>query len=248
MKERADVLTIPRRRSGHRQKSAASQLRPQIACVIPAFNEEKTVGDVVNQVKAYCDLVIVVDDGSKDETAGNAAKMGARVVSHPFNLGAGAAVSTGLALAVRAGATRIVTLDADGQHNVAELPMLLRPIVEGEADLVIGSRKRAGSPGMPFYKRFGNAVLAFLASSKSGVRITDSETGFRAMTRVVAENLRPNAMGYSYASEMIVRATQHSYRVVEIPIRTIYPRGRTRGTSLMDGLRIALRTITMGGK
>ncbi len=216
-----------------------------MVCVIPAYNEADTVGTVVSAAKVHCDLVITVDDGSDDDTAINASSCGAVVVSHPFNLGAGAAVKTGVALALSAGATKIVTIDADGQHSAGEIPSILKPIVDGTADLVVGSRKRGGSEGMPFYKRLGNAILAFLASRKSGVQITDSESGFRAMTRNVAERVRYDGMRYSYASELIVRSKQQGYRVSEIPIRSIYPKGRSRGTSIVDGLRIALKTITI---
>ncbi len=226
------------------RKSLASNA-PKIACVIPAFNEEATINEIVRNAKTFTDLVIVVDDGSTDQTVRNASTSGAIVVSHPFNLGAGAAVTTGLELAVRADADYIVTVDGDGQHDTADIPLVIKPVLDGKADLVIGSRRWEDARGMPVYKRIGNTLLTFLASRKSRLRITDSESGFRGMTRAVAENVRCDAVGYSFSSEMIVRTNQQGYRVSEIPIHVVYPRGRTRGTSFMDGLRIALRTITI---
>ncbi|MBS7629579.1 glycosyltransferase family 2 protein, partial [Candidatus Bathyarchaeota archaeon] len=123
----------------------------RMACVIPAFNEESTIGSVVKSAKKYCDCIIVVDDGSNDRTRVMAEHYGVNVISHVIRLGAGAAISTGIRAALRYDIDVIVTLDADGQHDPDDIPSVISPLLDG-ADIVIGSRTKERS-AMPLHKR-----------------------------------------------------------------------------------------------
>lgn len=127
----------------------------ELTVVIPAYNEEKTIASVIAGVRRYVDNVIVIDDGSADSTLEIAQKSGVKVYRHFINRGLGGALGTGIRAALSAGADIIVTLDADGQHDPAEIPFLLKPIMESEADIVIGSRFLKTQP-MPLFRRMGN--------------------------------------------------------------------------------------------
>ncbi|RLG72323.1 MAG: glycosyltransferase family 2 protein [Methanobacteriota archaeon] len=192
-----------------------------VVAVIPAYNEEKTVGGVVEEVRRYVDLVIVVDDGSNDKTGEVAEKHGARVVRHVRRRGVGAAVATGYDEALKTGGELFVQLDADGQHRPEDIPRVLAPIVRGEADLVIGSRFLGGkAPDMPLTKRFGNWLFTKLTKLVSGVEISDSQSGFRAIRREALETLFLHGV-YTYTQEMIIRAVKEGWRVKEIPINVV---------------------------
>lgn len=212
--------------------------------MIPAYNEEATIGPVVAGSKHHTDLVIVVDDGSEDKTAEIAEREGAFVVKHPFNMGVGAAVSTGFRIALTYNPSIIITLDGDGQHDPDDIPVLLKCLRDSQCDMVIGSRLLSGYGNMPFYKRIGNWVVTEITRIMAGGgKITDSQSGFRAYYRRALESSIHDSAGYPYASEIIVAGTRMGFRIVEVPIKARYPKGRRRGTSISDGLRIALHTL-----
>ncbi|WP_369425456.1 glycosyltransferase family 2 protein, partial [Methanothrix sp.] len=150
-----------------------------MVAILPAFNEETSIGSVVLLTRMYVDRVIVVDDGSSDRTAEVARLAGAEVIRHPTNMGKGAALRTGFMAAE--GADVIVTLDSDGQHDPADIPRLIQPVLHGEADMVNGSRYLRGNrKDTPLYRRVGQRVLDMATNLDSGLRVTDSQSGFRA--------------------------------------------------------------------
>lgn len=212
----------------------------RVICVIPAFNEEDVIHDVVKSAKRYCDRVIVVDDGSSDKTAELARKGGAIVVRHPFNLGVGISISTGVSIALSENADVIVTMDADGQHKPDDMPKLIEPIKNKKADLVIGSRFLSGAREMPILRRLGNKMLSALISLYTGVKITDSQSGFRAFSRDLARRISTSSIDYRWASELLISALINGFRVVEVPITPIYVRGRRKGAGFFDAIKIAL--------
>ncbi len=187
--------------------------------VIPAFNEEKSIEDVVKETKKYADCVVVVDDSSTDRTVKMARKSGAIVLQHSQNQGVGATVITGMKYARKLNPEVVVILDADGQHMPRDIPRLMQPILEGEAELVLGSRFLERSPnGMSLIKKYGNRLLTFLINALAGVRITDAQTGFRAFSRkaLFALNLRAH---FTYTQEMILTLCLKGYRCFEVPIQ-----------------------------
>ena len=214
-----------------------------VVCVIPAFNEEATIGRIVGAALKHCGTVIVVDDNSEDRTAELSRKAGATVIRHVLRLGTGGALSTGFRAALRSDFDIILTMDGDGQHTPDEIPAILDPIQRREADIVIGSRL-LGEPGsMPFIKRVGNKVLSTAASIACGTRITDSQSGFRAYRRELLEYVMHRAWDYRWASEILVLAARADFRIKEVPIAAIYPRKRRKGADIMDGLKILYSTI-----
>ncbi|MBI4043522.1 MAG: glycosyltransferase family 2 protein [Candidatus Diapherotrites archaeon] len=190
--------------------------KPKTVCVIPAYNEEGTIGKVVQDVKSLVDLVIVVDDGSTDATAERARKAGASVVNTISNKGLVAAVSRGYLEALRNGADIIVQTDADNQYDAKDIPRLVQPIVENKADLVLGMRTGEGMDLMPSGNKWGNRIASWITSISAERKIHDAQTGFRALRREVLEDAFPVST-YTYTQEMIIRAIKNNWRVLEVP-------------------------------
>ena len=194
-----------------------------ITVVLPAYNEEVSIGSIVLLTSQYADNVIVVDDGSSDRTAEVAGKAGAEVVRHETNRGKGAALKTGFTAAADLGADVIVTMDSDGQHNPAEIPRLVAPILKAEADMVNGSRYLNGlDKNTPAYRRVGQTILDGVTNLNSGLRITDSQSGFRAFSASTKDVFRFTAKGMAIESEMLADAGRHGLRITEVEIGVRY--------------------------
>ena len=163
---------------------------------------------------------MVIDDGSTDGTGHVAAAHGARVITHPRNAGKGAALRSGIRTALESGATVIVTIDADGQHPPEEIPRVLQPIADGQADLVLGARAR--DDAMPLRRRVTNWISARLASRIGRQAVRDAQTGFRAFTRAVAERIQPAGDRYEYEANFLLDALRAGFRVTSIDVPTIY--------------------------
>jgi glycosyltransferase involved in cell wall biosynthesis len=187
---------------------------------IPAFNEEQTIAKVVARTLKHVDKVLVVDDGSSDDTALIAERLGADVIPHGKNLGKGAALRTCFKWAKRTGAKVLVTLDADGQHNPDEIPRLVDPVLKGEADVVIGSRRH--SKDMPALRRFGAKLLDRATGVKVGGTIVDAQSGYRAYSRTALERVTAAEQGMGVDSEIIVKARDAGLRIVEVPVTAKY--------------------------
>jgi glycosyltransferase involved in cell wall biosynthesis len=195
----------------------------RVIAILPAFNEEITIGSIVLLAKEYVDTVIVVDDGSSDRTATISEKAGAQVIIHENNAGKGCALKTGFETASRLGADIIVTMDTDGQHNPEDIPKLTSPILDGTADMVIGSRYLNGhATDTPSYRRLGQTVLDVATSMNSGVDVTDSQSGFRAFAASTANVFRFKADGMAIESEMLADAGNASLRIMEVEIEVRY--------------------------
>jgi len=204
----------------------------QIGCVIgiPAYNEVETIGDVVRQADAYADEVIVVDDGSSDDTAAVAEQAGARVVRHRQNRGYGAALRSVFTEAIRLDADTLAILDADGQHEVSDVHRLVEVQQEADADLVIGSRfLEASETDIPRYRRIGIKVVNVLTNLAVG-RLTsdyirDTQSGFRVYGRRTIETLATDSAigdGMNASIDILFHAAQHDYEVNEVPTTVRY--------------------------
>jgi len=192
-----------------------------ITVVLPAYNEEVSIGSIVLLARFYADNVIVVDDGSSDRTAEVARKAGAEVIVHEVNTGKGGALKTGFAAAE--GADIIVTMDSDGQHNPADISKLVAPILKGEADMVNGSRYLHGlGKNTPIYRRVGQTILDRFTNLNSGLKITDSQSGFRAFAASTKDIFRFSAQGMAIESEMLADAGKSGLRIVEVEIGVRY--------------------------
>ncbi|MCE5339064.1 MAG: glycosyltransferase family 2 protein [Methanomicrobiaceae archaeon] len=206
----------------HRATARAST-RP-FAVVVPAYNEGLVIGSVALQARKYSDRVIVVDDGSADRTAETARLAGADVIEMPENGGKAKAMMAGFARARELGYEAVVMLDGDGQHDPDEIPIVAAPVLAGEADLVIGSRFLDNGAEIPAYRRAGQMVLNGFTnlSTDGGFATTDSQSGFRALSRQALENLTFSSDGYNIESDMIAHFAPLDLRITEVPISVTY--------------------------
>jgi glycosyltransferase involved in cell wall biosynthesis len=192
----------------------------------------------------YADNVVVVDDGSSDRTAEIARKAGAEIIVHEVNKGKGAALKTGFAAADHLGADIIVTMDSDGQHNPAEIPKLIEPIIRGEADIVNGSRYLNGlGKNTPSYRRVGQTILDGVTNLNSGLQITDSQSGFRAFSASTKDIFRFKAQGMAIESEMLADAGKSGLRVTEVEIGVRYDVGCSTVNPIKHGFGVLLMIL-----
>jgi len=189
-----------------------------IVALVPAWNEAARIGPIVEATRAYLP-VLVVDDGSRDDTAAVAEAAGATVVRHPHNRGKGVALMTGFAWALEQGCEAVLTLDADGQHDPAEIPKFLAAWEAGAGDLIIGRRNFSQ---MPFPRLFTNPFGSWLLSLALGTRIYDNQSGYRVYSRRFLETLSLTTTGFELEVEVITQAVCNGVRIGWIDIRTIY--------------------------
>lgn len=207
--------------------------------IVPAFNEATTITSVVADLVRRDYAVVVVDDGSTDGTGTSAAAAGAKVVTHACNLGQGAALQTGLQYALRHGAETLVTFDADGQHGASDIGALVEALSAQSADFALGSRFLGGTVGMPESRRLLLKLATWFTRLSSGLAITDTHNGLRAMTRRGASTivLRQNRM--AHASELLHHIARSGLRYVEVPVTIEYSAySLAKGQSLADSLRV----------
>ena len=204
----------------------------KIVVTIPAYNEEKTIAKVVEKIKKvmsrnnYNYDILVIDDGSSDNTAKIAKNSGAMVFSHPKNYGLAECFKTEVQKCIVLKADAIVHIDADLQYKAEEIPRLLKEIENGY-ELVLGSRFTGTIEYMPFIKRFGNILFSKVVSQIVGVKVSDSQTGFRAFTRRVAEKLKINS-DHTYTQEQIIRAVREKFKIKEVPVYFAKRNGKSR--------------------
>jgi glycosyltransferase involved in cell wall biosynthesis len=207
--------------------------------IVPAFNEEASVGRVIDEIRAFDPAfdIVVVDDGSTDRTAGVAVDRRAHVVRLPFNLGIGGAMQTGFRFALEHGYDVAVQVDGDGQHDPGELPKILQPVLDGEADLVVGSR--FARPDAVAYRssvvrRVGIRLFAGVVSAVVGQRVTDTTSGFRAVNR---RGIALFAVDYPHdypEVEATIMCVKHKLRLTEVSVEM---RERSGGRSSITALR-----------
>jgi glycosyltransferase involved in cell wall biosynthesis len=193
-----------------------------IVAVIPAFNEEISIGSVILQTREHVDCVIVVDDGSADATSLIARAAGADVITLPKNGGKAAAMMRGFERALDLDPDVVVMLDADGQHNASEIPSLVKPVLAGQADLVIGSRFLIDGNSIPRYRQLGQKTLNLATQAGSGFASTDSQSGFRAISKKGLENLTFTSEGYNIESDMITHFIEKGLEITEVPVTVKY--------------------------
>ena len=220
---------------------AQSELR--IFAVIPCLNEEHFIGDIVSQARNYVSEVVVVDDGSTDHTYDKANVAGARVIKHHIRQGAGAATRTGFETALKSGADIIVTLDGDGQHKPEEIPRLLAPILKGQTDLVIGSRFLDPNTNMPGYRKIGIDIITWMFNLGSKVRVTDSQSGFRAHTRKLLESVSITRNDFGFSVEVLVKSREMGFVIAEVPISCLYHSRASNLNPIIHGLSVACDVI-----
>ena len=227
--------------TGHKTPDTGHKI--SILAGIPAYNEAGYVGGIVLQARQYVDEVIVVDDGSTDNTARIAELAGATVIRNNQNRGYGAAVQSILAEAKKRNSDVLVLLDADSQHNPNEIPTLIKPISQG-FDLVIGSRE-AQKDKTPRYRRIGQKFILRSTRFASKANISDSESGFRAFSQRAISELGLKANGMAVSSETIVRAAEKNLKITEVPISNIYTADGSTLHPIRHGMDVFNRVIVM---
>jgi glycosyltransferase involved in cell wall biosynthesis len=223
------------------QKTQQTEVR--VLAGIAAYNEARYIGSIVLQARQYVDEVIVVDDGSTDNTARVAELAGATVIRHAENRGKGAAIQSILTEAKKRNPDTLVLLDADAQHNPNEIPILIKPISEG-FDLVIGSRE-AQNDKTPRYRRIGKKVISRSTRLASKANIFDSESGFRALSPKAINELELKENGFAIESEMITRAAEKNLKITEVPISNIYTMDGSTLNPIRHGIDVLSRIIVM---
>jgi glycosyltransferase involved in cell wall biosynthesis len=193
-----------------------------LVAVIPAYNEELVIGSVVLRTRQYVEQVIVVDDGSIDRTSEVAKMAGAEVIRLDANTGKAYALLLGLRHAHNMGCTAAVMLDADGQHDPREIPRVAGMVMNGQADLVIGSRFLRKNNGIPRYRQIGQKTLDLFTNIGANSMVTDSQSGFRAISCKALENLDFRSDGYNVESDMINHFTKLGLIIQEVPISVKY--------------------------
>jgi glycosyltransferase involved in cell wall biosynthesis len=196
--------------------------RSRIAAVIPAYQEEKHVGEVARRARAQLENVLVVDDGSTDSTADRARSSGVDVVVHPHNCGKGESIKTGLRYWLERGSEYVVLLDADGQHLPEEISRFVESAAsESNAKVFIGSRMNNTST-MPLLRRIVNRYMSGKISRLCGQQIPDTQCGFRMLHRDIIPEVLAGASRFEYETEMLIIASRKGHRVASVPITTVY--------------------------
>jgi glycosyltransferase involved in cell wall biosynthesis len=207
--------------------------------VVPAYNEARRIALTIRALRGHYPNIVVVDDGSRDETSCLALAEDAWVLRHPINLGQGAALQTGIEFACQRGAAAIVTFDADGQHCVEEISRLLEPIRAGEADVVLGSRFLGRADGIPLVRRLMLKAGVLFTRFFSRIRVTDTHNGLRAFSRSAAERIQIRENRMAHASEILHQIRLLKLRYVERPVTIRYTAETlTKGQSTWNAFAI----------
>ncbi|MFH1031510.1 MAG: glycosyltransferase family 2 protein [Chloroflexota bacterium] len=221
------------------------QNRAKVVVAIPSFNTERSISNVVSGALKYADRVIVIDDGSRDSTAEKAKAAGAIVVSHKVNKGYGEAIKSCLEAGRTNHADVLVIIDGDGQHNPDEIPMLVAPILDGSADIVIGSRFTNKKINIPRYRRLGIGVINRLFNFGSRIKVSDAQSGFRAYSNRALDVISVTESGMRASIEILVKARTAGLRIKEVAISCRYGDYSSTMNPLLHGLRVAFSVIRL---
>lgn len=217
------------------------QSADRIVAVVPAYNEGPAISEVLENTLRYVDRVVVVDDASRDDTGDSALRPGVDVLRHPVNLGQGAALQTGIAHALSIGATHVVTLDADGQHDPSQIGRMLQAMREAGVDAALGSRFKGETIGMPALRRVVLKLAVAFTRITTGLRVTDSHNGFRVLSAKAARRLRIRQNRMAHASEILEEIARKRISFVEVPVTIRYTDySRAKGQSSLNSFNILL--------
>jgi len=219
----------------------------EIFVVVPAFNEEKTVGPIIEEIASLNYNVVLIDDGSHDDTYEIASASQLKyphnifIFQHIINRGLGATLKTGMNAALLLGAKYIVTFDADGQHAIEDIFKVCQPLIDGKAEVVIGARPFEDMPGS---KNFANTVMNFITHIFYRVNVKDSQSGLRAFKAEIVPKLSLFSRGYAVSSEFIREIRRNNLTFEEVTITTIYtPETQAKGTNALVGIKILFKMI-----
>jgi polyprenyl-phospho-N-acetylgalactosaminyl synthase len=217
-------------------------MNKDVYVIIPVYNEEIVIGEVIEEIEKHYSNIICVNDGSQDGSAVAIMKTKAFLVNHPINLGQGAALQTGIEYALLdSGAKYFVTFDADGQHQIKDVAMMLKILKNEKLDIVLGSRFLGKAENITYARKLILKAAIKFTNKTSGIKLTDAHNGIRAFTRKVAEELNISNPDMSHASEIIEKIAANKYKYKEIPVTITYTEhSRTKGQSLFNAINIGL--------
>ena len=211
---------------------------------IPAFNEEKNIAVLIIQLKKIADKIIVCNDGSTDLTSKIAEELGATMINHEKNLGYGAAIRSIFLKSKDLDGDILVTFDADGQHRIEDINRVINPIINGESDLVIGSRfLDESAKEVPQYRKAGIKLITKITNASIKKQLTDSQSGFRAYSKKVLNELNPSELGMGISTEILIKASAKNFRISEVPIKIVYDGDTSTHNPISHGSSVLLSTI-----
>jgi len=211
---------------------------------IPAYNEEKNIAVIIAKIMKEGFSVIVCNDGSADMTGIVAEKMGATVINHSKNLGYGAAIRSIFLKARELGCDALVTFDADGQHRIEDIFKVLEPLRKNQADMVIGSRFLGkNDKNIPNYRKVGIKTLTKISNISTDLKITDSQSGFRAYNKKILEQIIPTESGMGVSIEILMKCSKSGFKILEVPIKVIYEGDTSVHNPVSHGASVILSTM-----
>ena len=215
----------------------------KITIGIPAYNEEKNIAKIIVQLKKVADQILVCDDGSTDSTAEIAESLGAIVIKHPKNLGYGSAIRSIFLKSKEINAEILVTIDADGQHKIEDVKKVTKPIVDGQADISIGSRFLEEGDNAPKYRKLGINIITKVTNSSLSEKITDAQSGFRAYNNKVLQSLTPSDSGMGISTEILIKSSNLGLKIAEVPTEIQYEGETSSQNPISHGTGVLISTL-----
>jgi glycosyltransferase involved in cell wall biosynthesis len=215
----------------------------KIVIGIPAYNEEKNIASLLIKLKKISQDIIVCNDGSNDLTGKIAKELGATVIEHEKNLGYGSAIKSIFLKAHEINADILVTFDADGQHRIEDINVILEPIKNNIADIVIGSRFLNNNQEIPKYREIGIKAITKLTNVTGGTKITDSQSGFRAYSKKILDKIIPQESGMGISTEILIKAQKADFKITEVPITILYDGDTSTHNPISHGSSVILSTL-----
>ena len=211
---------------------------------LPAFNEEKNIASIIVQLKKITDRIIVCNDGSTDLTGEIAEKMGAIIINHPKNLGYGASIRSIFHKANELDSDVLVTFDADGQHRIEDIESVAKPILKNDADIVIGSRFLDGDDkDTPSYRKLGIKAMTNITNTSLDMKLTDSQSGFRAYSKKVIMDITPSEFGMGVSTEILIKSSKKGFKIAEVPIVISYEGETSTHHPVSHGVSVIASTL-----
>ena len=215
----------------------------KITVGIPAYNEEKNIAKIIVGLKKVADQILVCNDGSTDSTAEIAESLGAIVIKHPKNLGYGSAIRSIFLKSREINAEVLVTIDADGQHKIEDVKKVIKPIVDGQADISIGSRFLEEGDNAPKYRKLGINIITKVTNSSLSEKITDAQSGFRAYNNKVLQSLTPSDSGMGISTEILIKSSNLGLKIAEVPTKIQYEGETSSQNPVSHGTGVLMSTI-----
>ena len=215
----------------------------KITVGLPAYNEEKNIAKIIVQLKKVADQIIVCDDGSTDLTSRIAESLGAIVIKHPKNLGYGSAIRSIFLKSREINSEVLVTIDADGQHKIEDIEKVAKPVVDGQADISIGSRFLDKHDNAPKYRKLGINIITKVTNSSLSEKITDAQSGFRAYNNKVLQGLTPSDSGMGISTEILIKSSNLGFKIAEVPTEIQYEGDTSSQNPVSHGTGVLLSTL-----